>query len=53
MTYFEDEIFKLILYENCCILIQMLLKYVPNGPDNNDVAMVLKRDSHKSHILNQ
>ena len=33
---FADNIFKLIfLYENCCILIQILLKFVSNYPVNN------------------
>ena len=36
--YFADEIF---VNENCCILIQMSLKYVRNGPINNISSLLL------------
>ena len=39
--HFPDDIFKLIFFnENCCILFQISLKYVPNGPFNNNTALV-------------
>ena len=38
--HFADSIFKLIfLYENCCILIQISLKFVPKGQIYNKPAL--------------
>ena len=40
--HFANDIFKFIsLNENCCILIQILLKFVPKGLISNKPAMVL------------
>ena len=39
--HFPDDIFKSIFFnENCCIWIQISLKYVPKGPINNSPALV-------------
>ena len=41
--HFPDDIFKWIfLNENCCILIQILLKYVPKGPINNNPSFLIQ-----------
>ena len=41
--HFPDDIFKSIFFNgNCCIWIQISLKYVPKGPINNSPALVQK-----------
>ena len=38
---FAEDIFKfLVLYENCCTLIWISLKFVPNGPIDNTSVLV-------------
>ena len=40
--HFPDNIFKVIFfYENCWVLFQISLKYIPNGAINNNPALVL------------
>ena len=39
--HFPDDIFKVIFsYENCFILIEIPLKFVPHGPFNNIPAFI-------------
>ena len=39
--HFADGIFKAIfLNENFCMLIQICLKFIPNGPNNSNPALV-------------
>ena len=39
--FFSDDIFRFILlHENCCILIQISQEYIPNGPIDNEPALV-------------
>ena len=39
--HFADDIFKCILLnENCCIFIQVSLKFVPKGPNENNSVLV-------------
>ena len=60
-SHFADDIFKLIfLYENCCILIEILLKYVAKGPINNMTALAQiiadngsLKNRQQSHYQNQ
>ena len=46
--YLPDNILECILLnENVCILIEILLKFVPNGPINNIPALDEKMDWHQ------
>ena len=56
-SHFADDIFKPIsLNENAIISIEISLKFVPNGPNNNIPALVKIMAWHRqatSHYLNQ
>ena len=46
---FADDIFKSIfLYENCWILIQISLKFVPKGPINKKPELIQKMAWHQA-----